>query len=73
MDLLSAGDGGSRSWHSLLWHQWVAALRTEAAVLAHDPGAPNWEFTGGHALVLGAFARLTTRHMIMKVPERREG
>ncbi len=37
MDLLSAGDGGSRSWHSLLWHQWVAALRTEAAVLAHDP------------------------------------
>jgi hypothetical protein len=38
MDLLSAGDGGSRSWHSLLWHQWVvAALRAEAAVLAHDP------------------------------------
>ena len=39
MGLLSAGDGGSRSWHSLLWHQWVAALRAEAAVLAHDPGA----------------------------------
>jgi hypothetical protein len=37
MDLLSAGHGGSRSWHSLLWHQWVAALRTEAAVLAHGP------------------------------------
>jgi len=37
MDLLSAGDGGSRSWHSLLWHQSVAALRAEAAVLAHDP------------------------------------
>src|SRR5215467_9781838 len=37
MDLLSAGDGGSRSWHSLLWHQWVAALRAEAAALAHDP------------------------------------
>jgi hypothetical protein len=37
MDLLSAGDGGSRSWHSVLWHQWVAALRAEAAVLAHDP------------------------------------
>jgi hypothetical protein len=34
MDLLSAGDGGSRSWHSLLWDQWVAALRAEAAVLA---------------------------------------
>src|SRR6266487_3938449 len=39
MDLLSAGDGGSRSWHFLLWHQWVAALHAEAAVLAHDPGA----------------------------------
>jgi hypothetical protein len=39
MDLLSAGDGGSRSWHSLLWHQWVTALRGEAAVLAHDPRA----------------------------------
>ena len=39
MDLLGAGDGGSRSWHSLLWHQWVAALRAEAAVLARDPGA----------------------------------
>ncbi len=39
MDLLSAGDGGSRSWHFLLWHQWVAALHAEAAALAHDPGA----------------------------------
>src|SRR5262245_250440 len=37
MDLLSAGGGSSRSWHSLPWHQWVAALRAEAAVLAHDP------------------------------------
>jgi hypothetical protein len=37
--MLSAGDGGSRSWHSLLRHQWVAALRAEAAVLAHDPPA----------------------------------
>ena len=25
--------------NSLLWHQWVAALRAEAAVLARDPGA----------------------------------
>ena len=41
MDLLSAGDGGSRSWHSLQWHQWVAALRAEAAALAHDPGAAH--------------------------------
>jgi len=39
MDPLSAGDGGSRSWHFLMWHQWVAALPAEAAVLAHDPGA----------------------------------
>ncbi len=39
MDLLGTGDGGSRSWHSLLWHQWVAALRAEVAVLARDPGA----------------------------------
>ena len=35
MDLLSAGDGGSRSWHSLLWHQWVAALRAEAKAHTH--------------------------------------
>lgn len=39
MDLRGTGDGGSRSWHSLLWHPWVAALRAEAAVLARDPGA----------------------------------
>ena len=37
---LGAGDGGSRSWHSLLWHQWIAALRAEAAVLARDPAQP---------------------------------
>jgi len=39
MDLLNAGDGGSRSWRSPLWHKWVAALRAEAAVLAHHPPA----------------------------------
>ena len=39
MDLRGTGDGGSRSWHSLLWHPWVAALRAEAAVLARDLGA----------------------------------
>jgi len=39
LDLLSAAEAGSRSWHSLLWHQWTAALRAEAAVLARDPGA----------------------------------
>jgi hypothetical protein len=58
MDLLSAGDGGSRSWHSLLWHQWVAALRAEAAALAHDPrrSPPPRRSQSAHALVLGAFA-----------------
>jgi predicted ATPase/DNA-binding CsgD family transcriptional regulator len=39
MDLLSADEGGSRSWHLPLWHQWITALRAEAAVLAGDPGA----------------------------------
>jgi hypothetical protein len=38
VDLLGAGDGVSRSWHSLLWQQWFAALRAEAAILARDPG-----------------------------------
>ena len=41
MDLLSAGDGGSRSWHSLLWHQWVSALRAEAAASRLTPGAAH--------------------------------
>ncbi len=39
LDLLGAAEGGGRFWHVLLWHQWIAALRAEAAVLAHDPGA----------------------------------
>jgi predicted ATPase/DNA-binding CsgD family transcriptional regulator len=39
MNLLGAAEGGGRFWHALLWHQWIAALRAEAAVLAHDPGA----------------------------------
>lgn len=53
MDLLSAGDGGSRSWHSLLWHQWVSALRAEAAALAHDPrrSPPPRRSQSAHALV----------------------
>ena len=37
---LLAGAGESRSlWSRQLWHQWMAALRAEAAVLARDPGA----------------------------------
>ena len=70
MDLLSAGDGGSRSWHFLLWHQWVAALHAEAAVLAHDPGAARHlaEAKSGadrgrpHAMPLLAGMRLRERY-----------
>jgi len=39
MDLLGAAEDGSRFWHSVLWNQWIAALRAEAAVLTRDPGA----------------------------------
>jgi hypothetical protein len=39
VDLLSAGEGGSQFWHFALWHQWITALRAEAAVLTGDPGA----------------------------------
>ena len=42
MDLLSAGDGGSRPWHSLPWHQWVAALRAEALLRARTLGNHRW-------------------------------
>jgi predicted ATPase/DNA-binding CsgD family transcriptional regulator len=42
LDLLSAEEGGSRFWHLPLWHQWIAALRAEAAVLAGDPGADRY-------------------------------
>jgi hypothetical protein len=54
MDLLSAGDGGSRSWHFLLWHQWVAALHAEAKAGA-DRGRP-------HAMPLLAGKRLRERY-----------
>jgi hypothetical protein len=39
LDLLCADAAGRRSWQGQLWHQWVAALRAEAAVLARTPGA----------------------------------
>jgi len=38
LDVLTAAPG-SPSWHPLLWHQWSAALRAEAAVLAGHPRA----------------------------------
>lgn len=39
LDLLLAEVAGSPSWHRRLWHQWLAALSAEAAVLAHHPDA----------------------------------
>ena len=47
LDLLTASTGGA-SWRTTLWHQWTAALRAEAAVLARTPDAA--------ALVAGAEA-----------------
>jgi predicted ATPase len=38
MDLLTVAATPS-SWRQQLWHQWAAALRAEAAVLARSPGA----------------------------------
>jgi hypothetical protein len=42
LDLLSAPTAGSLSWRMRLWHQWMAALRAEAAVLAHTPDASRF-------------------------------
>jgi predicted ATPase/DNA-binding CsgD family transcriptional regulator len=39
LDLLTADVAGRRWWNRQLWHQWIAALRAEAAVLAGTPGA----------------------------------
>jgi hypothetical protein len=39
LDLLTAPAAGSLSWRTRLWHQWMAALRAEAAVLARTPDA----------------------------------
>ena len=38
LDLLTAATAGP-SWRTRLWHQWTAALRAEAAVLARTPDA----------------------------------
>ncbi len=40
LDLLTTFTGGA-SWRTVLWHQWTAALRAEAAVLAQTPDAAN--------------------------------
>jgi predicted ATPase/DNA-binding CsgD family transcriptional regulator len=39
LDLLTTGPAGGSSWRTRLWHQWMAALRAEAAVLARSPDA----------------------------------
>ena len=39
LDLLTAATAGDSSWRTRLWHQWMAALRAEAAVLARTPDA----------------------------------
>ena len=38
LDLLTTSTDGA-SWRTMLWHQWTAALRAEAAVLARIPDA----------------------------------
>ena len=40
LDLLTTSTDGA-SWRTMLWHQWTAALRAEAAVLAQTPDAAN--------------------------------
>ena len=39
LDLLTAAPADGSSWRVRLWHQWTAALRAEAAVLARIPDA----------------------------------
>ena len=39
LDLLAAATAGDSSWRTRLWHQWMAALRAEAAVLVRTPDA----------------------------------
>jgi predicted ATPase/DNA-binding CsgD family transcriptional regulator len=41
MGLLTADEDGSSFWHLPLWHQWITALRAEAAVLAGDAGSAH--------------------------------
>ena len=60
LDLLTTSTGGA-SWRTTLWHQWTAALRAEAAVLAQTPGAADLvaeaESAAGRNPVATALAR----------------
>ena len=47
LDLLTAATAGDSSWRTRLWHQWMAALRAEAAVLARTPGRGRPRRRGG--------------------------
>jgi len=41
LDLLTAAPAAGASWRTRLWHQWMAALRAEAAVLVRTPDATS--------------------------------
>jgi len=60
LDLLTTSTGGA-SWRTTLWHQWTAALRAEAAVLARNPDAADLlaeaESAAGRNPVASALAR----------------
>ena len=59
---LLAGAGDSRnSWSRQLWHQWITALRAEAAVLARDPGADDHLAAARSAASLNPVARALTQ------------
>jgi hypothetical protein len=56
MDLLSAGDSGSRSWHSMLWPQWVTTLS--------GPKPPTSRMTPGAARHLAKAKAHADRYQI---------
>ena len=55
MDLLGAGDGGSRSLHSLLWHQWSPHSAPKPPSSRMTPGAARHlaEAKATRTLVMG--------------------
>ena len=61
LDLLATATAGDSSWRTRLWHQWMAALRAEAAVLARIPDAAGLvaqaEVAAGRNPVAAALAR----------------
>ncbi len=61
LDLLATATAGDSSWRTRLWHQWMAALRAEAAVLARIPDAAGLvaqaEVAAGRNPVAVALAR----------------